>query len=199
MATGTPNSTGRHLDFTRQFDCTRIEEGRVSRQLPAVIIPLLMLAGCGQQATPEASPSASSTSTESATATPNPPSPVAAPPTQGPRTEKWVDLQVGDCVAEVPAVDLGAVTVDLVDCAMPHRAEVYLLAPIAVNAAVTDVANHVCTAGVAAYTGQPASAFAVTYLIDSRQDRTSDNPLPSTVICLIQGVDVRPVTGSAHK
>jgi hypothetical protein len=91
------------------------------------------------------------------------------------------------------------VTVDLVDCAAPHQAEVYLLAPIAVNAAVTDVANHVCSAGVAPYTGQPASAFAVTYLIDSRQDRTSDNPLPSTVICLIQGVDERPVTGSAHK
>jgi hypothetical protein len=171
----------------------------VPRRLPAVMIPLFMLAGCGQHPAPEAPPSASSTSAESATATPNPPSPVAAPTTQRPRTEKWVDLQVGDCVADLPAVDLGAVTVDLVDCAAPHQAEVYLLAPIAVNAAVTDVANRVCSAGVAPYTGQPASAFAVTYLIDSRQDRTSDNPLPSTVICLIQGVDERPVTGSAHE
>jgi hypothetical protein len=171
----------------------------VPGRLPAVMIPLFMLAGCGQQAAPEASPSASSTSTVSATTTPSPPSPIAAPATHGPRTEKWVDLHVGDCIADVPAVDLGAVTVDLVDCAMPHRAEVYLLAPIAVNAAVTDVANHVCTAGVAAYTGQPASAFAVTYLIDSRQDRTSDNPLPSTVICLLQGVDERPMTRSARQ
>jgi hypothetical protein len=171
----------------------------VPRRLPAVMIPLFMLAGCGQHPAPEASPSASSTSAESATATPNQSLPVAAPATQRPRTEKWVDLQVGDCVADLPAVDLGAVTVDLVDCAAPHQAEVYLLAPIAVNAAVTDVANHVCSAGVAPYTGQPASAFAVTYLIDSRQDRTSDNPLPSTVICLIQGVDERPVTGSVHK
>jgi hypothetical protein len=170
----------------------------VANRLPAVTMSLLVLAGCGQQAIPQAPPAASSTPTASSSSTPNPSSAVAAPAAQEPRTEKWVDLQVGDCVADVPAVDLGVVTVDLVDCATPHRAEVYLLAPIAVNAAITDVANHVCTAGVTAYTGQPASAFAVTYLIDSTQDRTSDNPLPSTVICLIQGVDGRPLTGSAH-
>ncbi|MDT5390005.1 MAG: hypothetical protein QOE04_3646, partial [Mycobacterium sp.] len=33
----------------------------------------------------------------------------------------------------------------------------------------------------------------------SRQDRTSDNPLPSTVICLLQAADERPTTGSAHQ
>jgi hypothetical protein len=110
-----------------------------------------------------------------------------------------VDLHVGDCVAEVPPVDLGAVTVDVVDCSTPHQAEVYLLAPIAVNAAITDVANQACSAGVTPYTGKTAGAFVVTYLIDSRQDRTSDNPLPSTVICLLQAADERPTTGSAHQ
>jgi hypothetical protein len=110
-----------------------------------------------------------------------------------------VDLHVGDCVAEVPPVDLGAVTVDVVDCSTPHQAEVYLLAPIAVNAAITDVANQACSAGVTPYTGKPAGAFVVAYLIDSRQDRTTDNPLPSTVICLLQAADERPTTGSAHQ
>lgn len=173
----------------------------MSRQLCAFMIPLVTLAGCGQQPAPVAPPatSASFTSTESGTAPPNSTSAAAVPTTAAPRTEKWVDLHVGDCVAEVPAVDLGAVTVETVDCSTPHQAEVYLLAPIAVNAAVTDVANQACSAGLAPYTGQSAGAFAVTYLIDSRQDRTSDNPLPSTVICLLQAVDARPMTGSAHR
>jgi hypothetical protein len=171
----------------------------VSRLLLSIVVVLLVVvAGCGHHSAPTASQTANSISSQSNTAAPTP-APSAAPTTQQPRTEKWVDLRVGDCVAEVPAVDLGAVTVDLVDCSMPHRAEVYLLAPIAVNAAVTDVASQACAAGVTPYTGKPAGAFVVTYLIDSRQDRTSDNPLPSTVICLLQGVNEQPTTGSAHQ
>lgn len=135
-----------------------------------------------------------SASTPSTTA----PDSIPAPTTPTRVTEKWVDLRVGDCVAALPAVDLGAVTVDLVDCAAPHQAEVYLLAPIAVNAAVTDVANQACSTGLAPYAGK-SGGYTLTYLIDSRQDRTSDNPLPSTVICLLQAADGRPLTGSARQ
>jgi len=39
----------------------------------------------------------------------------------------------------------------------------------------------------------------VTYLIDSNQDRTSADPLPSTVICLIQASNGGPLTGSARR
>lgn len=168
----------------------------MSRQLLVVLGSLVVLAGCGQHATPPDTQASSSVATGSST---EPPPSSAAPPAPTTRIEKWVDLQVGDCVTEVPPVDLGAVTVDIVDCATPHQAEVFLLAPIAVNAALADVANQACSAGVTPYTGLPASDFAVTYLIDSRQDRTSNNPLPSTVICLLQSDDQRPATGSARR
>jgi hypothetical protein len=170
----------------------------VPRQLGVALLALVVVAGCSPQRAPAAGPPASATSTAAASPGTAAPTSVPAPTTLTGRTEKWVDLQVGDCVAELPAVDLGAVTVDIVDCAAAHQAEVYLLAPIAVNAAVTDVANQACSAGLAPYTGE-SSAFAVTYLIDSRQDRTSANPLPSTVICLLQAVDARPLTGSARQ
>ena len=75
-----------------------------------------------------------------------------APPTQ---TKNWFDLEVGDCVTEIPAIDMGAVTTDVVDCATPHQAEVYLLAPLAVNTAIDQVASEKCAAGFVAYTGQP--------------------------------------------
>jgi hypothetical protein len=104
---------------------------------------------------------------------------VAAPATiQGPRTKNWFDLAVGDCLTEIPAIDLGAVTATLVDCATPHQAEVYLLAPLAVNTAIADVANQMCVEGFSSYTGQSTvgSPLTVTYLIDSNQDRTSNNP-----------------------
>jgi hypothetical protein len=69
-----------------------------------------------------------------------------------------------------------------------------------VNAAIADVADSQCAAGVADYTGRPGGeAFTVTYLIDSNQDRTSANPLPSTVICLLQARDGRQLTGSARR
>lgn len=125
--------------------------------------------------------------------------PAPIPSVAAPRTQAWVDLTVGDCVAAVPAVELGEVSVTMSDCAAPHQAEVYLLAPIAVNAALTDVANQRCAEGLGPYAGAQASDFAVTYLIDSRQDRTDDNPLPSTVICLLQRNDGQLLTGSARR
>jgi hypothetical protein len=114
--------------------------------------------------------------------------------------QKWVDLQVGDCIGAVPAVDLGEVTVSIVGCGQAHAAEVYLRAPVEVNDAVTDVANQACVAGLPDYIGRSVdgSPYTLTYLIDSRQDRTSNNPLPSTVICMAQSADGRPLTESVR-
>jgi len=114
---------------------------------------------------------------------------------------KWVDLEIGDCVANLPPSDLSVVTVTIVDCATPHEAEVYLRAAVGVNAAIADVANRECNAGFSRYTGRSVdgSPFAVTYLIDSNQDRTSSNPDPSTVICLLQPANGRPLTESARR
>jgi len=95
----------------------------------------------------------------------------AAPAPHGPRTEKWIDLQVGECVADLPPADLSRVTVTVLDCATTHLAEVYLRAPMAVDTAIANVANRDCAAGFAPYTGQSvgSSAFSITYLIDSNQ------------------------------
>jgi hypothetical protein len=125
----------------------------------------------------------------------------AAPAPPGSRTVKWIDLQVGECVTDLPPADLSRVTVTVVDCATAHLAEVYLRAPMTVDAAVANVANKDCNAGFAPYTGQPVagSPFSVTYLIDSNQDRTGANPTPSTLICLLQGANGQPLTGSAHR
>jgi len=126
---------------------------------------------------------------------------VAAPAPHGSRTEKWIDLKVGQCVADLPPTDLSRVTVTVVDCATAHLAEVYLRAPMAVDSAVAAVANRDCKAGLVPYTGQSADGgpYTITYLIDSNQDRTGADPTPSTVICLLQGADGRPLTGSAHR
>ena len=168
----------------------------------------VLLCACTIASLAACAPVATDTSIGRTTATPpsavwtSPPPTIAAPPMPlGPDTHKWVDLQVGDCIAEVPAVDLGEVSVSLVDCAATHAAEVYLRAPVEVNAAIADVANRSCEAGVAEYTGRPldGSPYAVTYLIDSNQDRTSNNPLPSTVICLLQSASGQPLTESAHQ
>ncbi|KLO40798.1 hypothetical protein ABW17_15645 [Mycobacterium nebraskense] len=116
-------------------------------------------------------------------------------------TVKWIDLQVGDCVADLPPIDLSRVTVTVVDCATAHLAEAYLRAPLAVDKAVAIVANKDCNAGFAPYTGRPVegSPFSITYLIDSNQDRTGANPTPSTVICLLQSANGQPLTESAHR
>jgi len=127
---------------------------------------------------------------------------VAAPRSgEGPRREKWIDLQVGDCLAEPPPSDPSVVTVTIVDCATAHQAEVYYRAAVGVNAAVADVANRECTLGFSQYTGQAidGSPFAVTYLIDSNQDRTSFDPTPSSVICLLQAANGQPLMQSAHR
>ncbi|HEV7579234.1 MAG TPA: hypothetical protein VGO77_02285, partial [Mycobacterium sp.] len=34
----------------------------------------------------------------------------------GSHTEKWISLQVGDCVADLPPADLSRVTVTVIDC-----------------------------------------------------------------------------------
>lgn len=161
----------------------------------------LALPACGADAGTSGKTSASRTSTTTAatagiTTTAN-----AAPPsTQAQRTERWIDLEVGDCLADPPPIDPSVVTVTIVDCAAAHDAEVYLRAALRVNTAIADVANRECDVGFSQYTGRSVdgSPFAVTYLIDSNQDRTSSNPYPSTVICLLQAANGRPLTESAR-
>jgi hypothetical protein len=125
----------------------------------------------------------------------------ASPATSGSRTEKWIDLHVGECVADLPPADLSRVTVTVVDCGTAHLAEVYLRAPMAVDTAIADVANRDCAAGFASYTGKSVdgSSYSVTYLIDSNMDRTGGTPMPSTVICLLQRANGQSLTGSARR
>ena len=122
----------------------------------------------------------------------------ATPPLS--RNEKWIDLQVGECVADLPPADLSRVTVTVVDCATAHLAEVYLRAPMAVDSAIATVANRSCSAGFAPYTGKPVdgSPYSITYLIDSNMDRTGGTPMPSTVICLLQSASGGQLSGSAR-
>ena len=124
-----------------------------------------------------------------------------APAPLSSHTEKWINLQAGECLADLPPADLSRVTVTVVDCATAHLAEVFLRAPMAVDAAIAKVASRDCAAGFAPYTGQSVdgSAFSITYLIDSNQDRTGSNPTPSTVICLLQAANGQPLTHSAHR
>jgi hypothetical protein len=124
-----------------------------------------------------------------------------SPATPGSRTEKWIDLQVGECVADLPPADLSRVTVTVVNCGTAHLAEVYLRAPMAVDTAIANVANRDCAAGLASYTGKSVdgSPYSVTYLIDSNMDRTGATPAPSTVICLLQAAHGQSLTGSARR
>jgi len=173
--------------------------GEPVRHTVGLLAALVLLAACDADAGNSGPTSASPASTASAPATTTT---VAAPSTaQGPRTEKWIDLQVGDCLADPPPSDPSVVTVSVVDCAIAHAAEVYLRADVEVNAAIADVADRECNAGFTRYTGQSVggSPFAVTYLIDSNQDRTSANPLPSTVICVLAGSNGGALTGSARR
>jgi hypothetical protein len=122
----------------------------------------------------------------------------------GSRMEPWINLQVGECVVDLPPADLSRVTVTVVDCGTSHLAEVYLRAPLAVDTAIASVANQTCGAGVAPYTGRSLEGtaggpYSVTYLIDSNQDRTGANPTPSTVICLLQGANGQSLTGSVRR
>jgi hypothetical protein len=162
---------------------------------PAGCLALLaLLTACGTDGS--AAPSTTSAVSTTAVAATTASTPSAAPSQQ---TKKWVDLQAGDCLTDPPPTDPGVVTVSVADCAIPHAAEVYLRTDVEVGAAIADVADQRCSAGLTQYTGQPVGPLAMTYLIDSNQDRTSDNPLPSTVICLLQAADGGPLTGSARR
>ncbi len=160
----------------------------------AALIVLVSLSSCAAGHSGDAPVSTSTTSTTAATTRAT-----AAPPTS--KTKNWFDLAVGDCLSEIPAIDEGAVTVTVVDCATPHVAEVYLLSPLKVDTAIDRVAGEKCAEGFVDYTGQPfnGSAFRVSYLIDSNQDRTADNPTPSTAICYLQAVDGQPLAKSARR
>jgi hypothetical protein len=169
--------------------------------LAAALTALTLVSGCttgaGTQAEPRTSPTSTVASTTATTTTGPVPVPTA-PPT---RMVNWFDLDVGDCLADPPPTDPNVITVPLVDCATAHQAEVYLRSPLAVNTALADVADRDCNAGFTKYTGQQAgsSPLAVSYLIDSNQNRTSSNPDPSTVICLLQPASGQPLTGSAKR
>jgi archaellin len=168
--------------------------------LAASLAVLTLLSACG--ANDRKSSQTNRTSTTAATTPVTTTTAMAAPATtRNPRTQTWIDLQVGDCLAELPPSDPSVVTVTVVDCATAHAAEVYLRGPLAVNAAIADVANRECASGFQRYAGQSidGSSFAVTYLIDSDQDRTSDNPAPSTVICLLHAANGQPLTESARR
>jgi hypothetical protein len=167
-------------------------------RLSAVIaIAVIGLAGCVDQP----SDSLRSASPAPASQTSAEPTGTTTAPAIPARIEKWITLRVGDCLAGPPPVDPAVVTVTVVDCAQPHLAEVFLRANIPVDAAVTGIANQQCEAGLAQYTGLAANStpFAISYLIDSEQDRTSNNPYPSTVICLLQDAQGQTRTTSARR
>ena len=154
------------------------------------LIAVCGLAGCAKPARVPESP-ASTTSSPATSA--------SAVVPQSSRIAKWIDLAPGDCLAEPPPTDPAVVTVTVVDCAAPHLAEAYLRANIPVDAALNGTANAQCTAGLTQYTGLAAgsSPYSVTYLIDSDQDRTSNNPYPSTIICLLQDARGQSLAGTA--
>ena len=170
----------------------------------AALAAAAWLGGCAANK-PGAPPAASSATpaTSSASAPPSSPASEGATPApaQAPRTENWTALEAGDCLADLPPTDPAVVTVTLVDCSQPHLAETYLRAPIPVDAALDGTASNQCEAGFVQYVGRPSagSPYTTTYLIDSDQDRTYNNPLPSTVICLLQGAQGQSLTGSAHR
>jgi hypothetical protein len=170
--------------------------------LATSVAALILLPACGTTDLRQSQTSANRTSAMTRTTSVATTTAVAAPPTTlNPRSEKWIDLQVGECLADLPSSDPSVVTVTVVDCASTHNAEVYLRGPLAVNAAIADVANQECASGFSQYTGQSVegSSYTVTYLIDSNQDRTSDNPTPSTVICLLHAANGQPLTESARR
>lgn len=154
----------------------------------------LAMAGCGGSPDTTATLITTSSATTS-TAAAAPSSTTTAAPAS--RSVKWVDLQPGDCLADAPPTDPSVVMVTVVDCAGPHLAETFLRAPVPVNDALSDVGNQQCGAGLTQYSG--GGNYTISYLIDSEQDRTSNNPYPSTVICLLQGTNGQTLTGSARR
>lgn len=165
--------------------------------LCASLTALVLLSSCGYGTSGDSGGPASSTSTTAAT-TSTTSAAVAAPSIA--QTKNWFDLAVGDCLTEIPAIEVGAVTTTVVDCATPHQAEVYLLAPLAVDTAIDKIAGQKCAEGFVNYTGQGVndSPLRVSYLIDSNQNRTANNPTPSTAICFLQNANGEPLTKSAR-
>jgi len=180
---------------------------RVLAGMTVVVAANAGLAGCAGK---KPGAAAAESSDSPSAATPSADSPAAGAmdsstaarlsPAQAPRTGAWIALKPGDCLADEPPTDPAAVTVALVDCSQPHMAEAFLRAPIPVDAALDTTANAQCEAGFAQYTGRPSAGgpYVVGYLIDSAQDRTGNIPLPSTVICLLQGAQSQSLTGSAR-
>ncbi len=169
----------------------------INGRVAVASIAVALVSACRTDA---GSPVATSTTTSpagtSAAAVAEPPPVVATS-----EVKKWVELQVGDCLADPPPTDPGVVTVAVVDCAQPHVAEVFSRVPLAVDMALADVAGRVCAEGFVQYTGLASngSPFTLTFLIDSNQDRTADNPNPSAVICLLQGANGQAMTVSARR
>jgi len=180
-----------------------------SRPVAGIAVALFSaawLTGCGTTqsgtVTTSASPTPTADSSPASTSTaPTPAEPTPTAPPKAARMEKWIDLKAGDCLAAPPSDDPAEVTVTIVDCGTPHLAEAYLRADIPVDAAVTTTANQQCGAGFPQYTGFSinGSPYTINYLIDSEQDRTANNPLPSTVICLLQGAQGQSLTASARR
>lgn len=169
-----------------------------NRLLIAAAAALTLVPSCAGR--PPAAPVAETAAPSSAA--PGPQIVVPAPATTqaaARRGVKWIDLQPGDCLAEPPPTDPAVVTVAVVDCAAPHRAEAFLRAQVPVNTALSDNATNQCQAGLAGYAGTAAGRYRITYLIDSEQDRTFNNPLPSTVICLLEDAGGQWLTGSARQ
>jgi peptidoglycan hydrolase-like protein with peptidoglycan-binding domain len=177
---------------------SRVRSRQAFRGLAASLTAVTLLAACGAKGVNSATTTASESTITAATAVTTT---AISPVTRVAGTEKWIDLQVGDCLADLPPSDLSVLTVTTVDCATPHLAEAYFRAPIGVNAAISDLANRECAIGFSQYTGRSVegSPFAVTYLIDSNQDRTSSDTAPSTVICLLEAANGQPLTESARR
>lgn len=165
--------------------------------LVASLTALAAVPSCGaKSAGPATQASGSSTPTKAGATVPS-----ATPSAStAPATTKWVDLKPGQCLAAPPPTDPAIVTVDVIDCTTPHAAEVFLRVNIPVDTALTGNANGQCETGLAQYTAGASAGgqFSITYLIDSDQDRTSNNPLPSTLICLLESAQGQPLTRSAH-
>ena len=179
---------------TRPVCCGKHGGMRRVRWAVTGLLTLVLVTACG--GTPNTTTTLTTTLSSTAATTSSTTLP-ASPAAPAARTVKWVDLQAGDCLADPPPTDPSVVMVTVVDCAGPHLAETFLRAPLSVNEALSDVGNRECSAGLAKYTG--GGSYAISYLIDSEQDRTSNNPYPSTVICLLQGANGQTLTGSARR
>ncbi len=158
-----------------------------------------VLSACDTAADQAGESSASRSAAPSTTTTTS----VAAPATT--TAKKWIDLDVGDCLADPPPTDPSVVTVTVVGCTATHMSEVFFRGALTVNSAIPEVAGRECDAQFPKYTGQAvdASGLDVTYLVDSNQDRTTIDPTagpaPSTVICLLADANGRPLTAPARR